>query len=89
MFNGSDSSLEYFDQDSLEKFNFNRENSLNTPDSPSNFPLAFTSSPDVKLASPLLFLPSSPTFLLNPEFKSSSSPGRIVKEEPRLDEIDE
>ncbi|MBW0581672.1 hypothetical protein O181_121387 [Austropuccinia psidii MF-1] len=89
MLNGSDSSLEYLDQYSLETFNFNRENSLNPPDSPFNFPVAFTSSPDVKLASPPLFLPSSPTFLLNPQFRSSPSPGRIVKEEPRLDEIDE
>ncbi|MBW0586152.1 hypothetical protein O181_125867 [Austropuccinia psidii MF-1] len=89
MFNGSDSSLEYLDQDSLETFNVNVENSLNPPDSPFNLPVAFTSSPDVKLASPPLFLPSSPTFSLDPEFKSSSSPGRIIKEEPRLDEIDE
>ncbi|MBW0501753.1 hypothetical protein O181_041468 [Austropuccinia psidii MF-1] len=89
MFNGSESSLEYLDQDSLETFNFNRENSLNPPDSPFNFHVAFTSSPDVKLASPPLFLPSSPTFSLNPEFKSSSSPGRIAKEELRLDKIDE
>ncbi|MBW0570016.1 hypothetical protein O181_109731 [Austropuccinia psidii MF-1] len=89
MFNGSDSSLEYLYQDSLETFNFNGENSLNRPDSPFSFPVAFTSSPDVKLASPPLFLLSSPSFLLNPEFKSSSSPGRILKEEPRLDKIDE
>ncbi|MBW0583276.1 hypothetical protein O181_122991 [Austropuccinia psidii MF-1] len=89
MLNGSDSSLEYLDQDSLETFNFNRESSLNPPDSPFSFLVAFTSSPDVKLASPPLFLPSSPTFLLYSEFKSSYSPGRIVKEEPRSDKIDE
>ncbi|MBW0579521.1 hypothetical protein O181_119236 [Austropuccinia psidii MF-1] len=89
VFNGSDSSLEYLDQDSLDTFIFNGENSLSPPDSPFNFPEAVTSSPDVKLASPTLFLPSSPTFLLNPGLKSSSSPGRIVKEEPILDEIDE
>ncbi|MBW0576320.1 hypothetical protein O181_116035 [Austropuccinia psidii MF-1] len=89
MFNGSDSSLEYLDQDSLETFNLNIENSLNPPDSSFNLPVAFTSSPDFKLASPPLFLPSSPTFSLNPEFKSSSSPGRIVKEEPRSYKTDE
>ncbi|MBW0582380.1 hypothetical protein O181_122095 [Austropuccinia psidii MF-1] len=89
MFNGSDSSLEYLDQDSLETFNFNVENSLNPPDSPFNLPVAFTSSPDVKLASPPLLLHSSPTFLLNPEFKSSSSPGRIIKEEPRSNKIND
>ncbi|MBW0571205.1 hypothetical protein O181_110920, partial [Austropuccinia psidii MF-1] len=89
MFNGSDSSLEYLDQDSLVTFNFNGENSLNPPNSPFNFPVAFTSSPYVKVASPPLFLPSSPTFSLNPEFKLSSSPGKIVKEEPRSDKIDE
>ncbi|MBW0581413.1 hypothetical protein O181_121128 [Austropuccinia psidii MF-1] len=65
------------------------KNSLNPPDSPFNLPVAFTSSPDVELSSPPLFLPASPTFSLNPEFKSSSSPGRIVKEEPRSDKIDE
>ncbi|MBW0590689.1 hypothetical protein O181_130404 [Austropuccinia psidii MF-1] len=89
MLNGSDSSLEYLDQDSLETFNFNIENSLNPPDSPFSLPVAFNSSPDVKLASPPLFLPSSPTFLLNPEFKSSSSPGRIIKEELRSNKINE
>ncbi|MBW0591836.1 hypothetical protein O181_131551 [Austropuccinia psidii MF-1] len=89
MFNASDSSLEYLDQHSLEKFNFNIESSLNPPNSPFNLPVSFTSSPDVKLASPPLFLPSSPTFLLNTEFKSSSSPGSIIKEEPRSNEINE
>ncbi|MBW0590706.1 hypothetical protein O181_130421 [Austropuccinia psidii MF-1] len=89
MFNGSDYSLEYLDLDSLETFNFNIEDSLNPPDSPFNLPVAFTSIPDVKLASPPLFSPSSPTFSLNPEFEVSSSPGRIIKEETRSNEIDE
>ncbi|MBW0545188.1 hypothetical protein O181_084903 [Austropuccinia psidii MF-1] len=89
MFNGSDSSLEYLDQDSLETLNFNIEDSLNPPDSPFNLPVAFTSSHDFKLACPPSFLPSSPTFFLNPEVKPSSSPGRIIKEEPRFNKIDE
>ncbi|MBW0530537.1 hypothetical protein O181_070252 [Austropuccinia psidii MF-1] len=89
MFNGSYSSLEYLDQYSLETFNFNVENGLSPPDSPFNLPVTFPSSPEAKLASPPLFLPSSPTFLLNPEFKSSSSPGRIIKEETRSNKIDE
>ncbi|MBW0539236.1 hypothetical protein O181_078951 [Austropuccinia psidii MF-1] len=86
---GSDSSLEYLDQYLLEEFNFNVENSFNPPDSPFNLPVAFTSSPDIKLASPPLILHSSPTLLFNPELKSSSSPGRIIKEEPRSEKIDE
>ncbi|MBW0472578.1 hypothetical protein O181_012293 [Austropuccinia psidii MF-1] len=57
IFNGSDSSLEYLHQDSLETFNFNIRNSLSPPDPPCNIPVAFTSSPDVKLASTPLFLP--------------------------------
>ncbi|MBW0554477.1 hypothetical protein O181_094192 [Austropuccinia psidii MF-1] len=89
MLNGSDYSLEYIDQDSLEALNSNIENSLNPQDSPFNLPVAFTSSPDIKLASPPLFLPSFPTFSLNPEFESLSSPGRIIKEEPKSNKIDE
>ncbi|MBW0496051.1 hypothetical protein O181_035766 [Austropuccinia psidii MF-1] len=66
---GADSYLEYLHQNSPEEFNFNIENSLSPPDSPYNLPVAFPSSPDIKLASPPLFLPSLPTFLLHPEFK--------------------
>ncbi|MBW0572849.1 hypothetical protein O181_112564 [Austropuccinia psidii MF-1] len=55
IFNGSASSLEYLDQDSLETLNFNVENSLNPPESPFKLPVDFTSSPDVKSASPPLF----------------------------------
>ncbi|MBW0492116.1 hypothetical protein O181_031831 [Austropuccinia psidii MF-1] len=58
MFNGSASSLEYLDQDSLETFNLNVENDSNPPESPFNLPVALTSIPEVKLASPPLFLPS-------------------------------
>ncbi|MBW0563229.1 hypothetical protein O181_102944 [Austropuccinia psidii MF-1] len=57
MLHGYDSSLEYFDQDSLQAFNSNVENSLNPPDSPFNLPVAFNSSLDIKLASPPFFLP--------------------------------
>ncbi|MBW0488032.1 hypothetical protein O181_027747 [Austropuccinia psidii MF-1] len=87
MLNGSDSSLEYLDKDSLETFNFNVVNSLIPPDSPFSLPVVFTSIPDLKLASPPLFLPSSPKFLLNTEFKSSSSPGSIINKDSRSNKI--
>ncbi|MBW0465191.1 hypothetical protein O181_004906 [Austropuccinia psidii MF-1] len=89
IFNGAYSSSEYLDQDSIEAFNSNMENNLNSSKSPFNIPVAFTPSPDIKLASPPLFLPSLPTFSLNHELKSLPSPGRIIEEEPILDKIDE
>ncbi|MBW0580513.1 hypothetical protein O181_120228 [Austropuccinia psidii MF-1] len=89
MLKESDSSLEYIDQDSLEAFNYDVDNSLNSPNSPFSLPVALTSSTDIRVASPPLFLPSFPKFSFNPEFESFSSPGRIVKEEPRSDKIDE
>ncbi|MBW0591409.1 hypothetical protein O181_131124 [Austropuccinia psidii MF-1] len=87
--NAADSSLEYLDKDSVETFNFNVENSLIPPASPFSLPVPFTSIPDLKLASPPLFLPSSPKCLLNTEFKSSSSPGNIINKDSRSNKINE
>ncbi|MBW0525085.1 hypothetical protein O181_064800 [Austropuccinia psidii MF-1] len=88
MLNGPDSYLKYLDQNSLEAFDPNIENSSHPPDSPFKLPVGLHHSPDIKLDSTRLFLHSFPTFSLNPKFKSSPSPGSIIKEYPRSDKID-